>query len=206
MYSINHRLYYWHEFQVKSKSFFFFFLHVILPDIDHSVWPPCTIYSKDEAHQGKCNKIKIWLPDCFLCTSVCPRSSILLRGWESSGENPVYWLQQGGSSREPLQWGRSGHCGAAANTAHQCGKTQAFGIGKAKILFVNTICDSIYAFYIKTEVEACHYCNLATLLLFLWFNTLTFVIHKGRLVSVLLCYLKQTPLFHLNMIVLNPGI
>lgn len=138
-----------------------------------------------------CNKIKIWLPDCFLCTSVCPRSSILLRGWESSGENPVYWLQQGGSPREPLQWGRSGHCGTAANTADQCGKTQTFGIGKAQILFVNTICDSIYAFYIKKEIEACHYCNLATLLLFLCFNTLTFVIHLGRLVSILL-YLKQT--------------
>lgn len=42
--------------------------------------------------------------------------------WNPSRQNPLHWLQQGGSSSYTLQGPRGGYCGPAAHPAHQRGE------------------------------------------------------------------------------------
>lgn len=58
-------------------------------------------------------------------TRVSHRSTTLLRGRDQTGEDAVHRVQQGGSTREPLQRSRGGDGGTAAHPAHQCGQSSS---------------------------------------------------------------------------------
>lgn len=64
--------------------------------------------------------LKVWRQKRL---SVCDRRWRLgLVRRNSSGQNPLHWLQQGGSSSDTLQGPRGGYCGPAAHPAHQRGE------------------------------------------------------------------------------------